>query len=152
MGWHEFYQRRDALDRVVAEGLTVPDGFTGEDEVLLALQYRWSLRLTGRVEAAIEAARRDPGLDLVDAVGEAWRATVDHDPDLRRLLDEHAGHPALRPAVRDEQALLAGAAGLTDPTDGPAEQAAVGAAFVALLRAPRRGRVHRLLRRLAPTA
>jgi hypothetical protein len=147
MGWHEYHRRRAALDQVVADGLTVPEGFTDEDEVLPALHHRWSLRLAGRLELATHAAQRDPELDLLDAVGEAWLATVDDNPGLRRLLDEHAGHPALRPAVRYQQAAIARAAGLTEPTDGPAEQAAIGAAFLVLLATgPRDTRVQTLLR------
>jgi len=157
MGWHEYYERQAALDSVVANGLSVPPGFTGEDEVLRALQHRWSLRLTGRVEFAANEIERDPDVDPVDAVGAAWRATAEAEPELRRLLDEYAEHPALRAAALDEQAMLARTAGLTDPDDGPIEQAAVGAAFLALLRsrprrAARRNPVERLLRRLAPSA
>jgi len=156
MGWHEYYERQAALDAVVANGLTVPPGFTGEDEVLRALRHRWSLRLAGRVELATHEIERD-GLDPVDAVAAAWRATAEADADLRRLLDDHAEHPALRAGALDEQAMLARAAGLTDPDDGPAEQAAVGAAFLALLRSgprrpARRNPVERLLRRLVPSA
>jgi hypothetical protein len=154
MGWHEYYQRRAALDRVVVEGLSVPAGFTSEDEVLLAVHHRWSLRLAGRVELATTEADRDD-TDPVDAVGGAWRATVDDDPDLRRFLDEHADHPALRRVTVAEQAMLARAAGLTDPADALAEQAAVGVAFLALLRTaprPTRNPVERLLRRLVPSA
>ena len=50
--------------------------------------------------------------------------------------------------------MLARVAGLTEATDGPAEQAAVGAAFVALLRTapqPRCSPVERFLRRLVPS-
>lgn len=157
MGWHDYYRRRDALDRVVAEGLAVPEGFGGEDEVLLALHHRWSLRLAGRLELAVDDAERDPAIDLVDAVGEAWRETAADNRELRGLLDEHADHPALREVTKAELAMIARTAGLTDPTDDAGEQAAVGAAFLALARSgPRRnGRrnpVERLLRRLAPSA
>jgi len=113
MGWQEYYQRRDALDRVVAEGrLSVPDGFTDESEVLLALQYRWSLQLTGRLEMAVHT-----GGDLVDGVRHAWLSAASANPPLRRLLDEHLGHPALRSSVLRQQALLARAAGLVEPQD-----------------------------------
>jgi len=154
MGWQEYYARRTALDTVVAGGLRVPAGFAGEDEVLLALHHRWSLRLAGRVELAVTDVERDPGTDPVDAVGEAWRDAAEDNADLRRLLDEHAEHAALREATKAEQALLARAAGLTDPADDADEQAAVGAAFLALLRTgtrqtARRNPVERLLRRLA---
>ncbi|MCT2584135.1 hypothetical protein [Actinophytocola gossypii] len=157
MGWHEYYERKAALDTVVADGLTVPAGFDGEDEVLLALHHRWSMRLAGRVDLAVHDIERDPDIDPVDAVGAAWRATAESEPDLRRLLDEHAEHPALRAVTLAEQAMLARAAGLTEQADGAAEQAAVGAAFLALVRsrpgrAERRNPVERLLRRLVPSA
>lgn len=133
MGWQEYYQRRDALDQVVAAGrLNVPDGFTDESEVLLALQYRWTLHLTGRLEMA-----EHTGGDLVDGVRHAWLATASANAPLRRLLDEHIGHPALRSSVLRQQALLARAAGLVDPQDTFPEQAAVGAAYLALLDSPR---------------
>ncbi len=139
MGWDDFYRRRDALDAVVERGeLVVPDVFHGPGELLLALHHRWSLRLAGRVELAT------PAEDPVDAVGAAWRETAVANPGLRRLLDEHADHPALREVTMAEQRMLATAAGLTEPGDGPAERAAVGAAFTALLRnGPRRGPVER---------
>ncbi|GAB3470352.1 hypothetical protein [Actinophytocola sediminis] len=139
MSWQDYYRRRDALDRVIADGLGVPAGFTDEHEVLRALHHRWTLRLAGRVELAIETIARDQDLDPVDALRDAWQATVDHDPALRGLLDEHADHPALRQANAAQQAMLARAAGLTGPADDTGTQAAIGAAFLALVRtSPRR--------------
>lgn len=149
MGWNDFYHRKDALDRIVDSGeLAVPDMFEGPGEVLLALQHRWSLQLAGRVELAELAD------DQVDAIRDAWRETAVANPSLRRLLDEHADHPALRPMIRAEHRTLATSAGLTDAADGPVEQAAVGAAFVGLLRSapePRRNAMERFLRRLVPS-
>ena len=150
MGWNDFYQRRDALNGVIERGeLSVPEPFDGPTEVLLALHHRWSLQLVGRVELA--ADEDDP----VDAVGEAWREAAAANPGLRRLLDEYAGHPALAAMIREEHRMLAHATGLADPADGRTERAAVGAAFVALLRngpAEPPNRVARLLRKLAPSA
>ncbi|MPZ86355.1 MAG: hypothetical protein GEV28_40690 [Actinophytocola sp.] len=158
MGWDEFYRRRDALDTAVdaaleRDELVVPDLFDGPDELLLALHHRWALRLASRVELAT----LDAGADPVDAVGAAWRETAAADPALRRVLDEHADRPALRAAALAERRMLATATGLADPSDGPDEQAAVGAAFLALVRSGpqrtvRRNPVERLLRRLVPTA
>jgi hypothetical protein len=157
MGWDDYYRRRDALDRVVERGeLDVPDLFDGPDELLLALHHRWSLRLAGRVELATLDG------DPVDAVGAAWRATAAAEPALRRLLDEHADRPALRAVTMAEHRMLAAAAGLAEPGDGPDSRAAVGAAFVALVRTGprhvrpqrtvRRNPVERLLRKLTPSA
>lgn len=160
MGWDDFYQRNAALDTVLTREdrpLRVPDGFTDLDEVLLALQHRWSLRLAGRLELATLAAERDPDVDPVDAVVAAWRETAETDPDLRRVLDANADRPALRAALRTEQRMLARAAGLAEAGDGPDEQSAVGAALLALVRtgerpATRRNPVERLLARLVPSA
>jgi hypothetical protein len=144
MGWNDFYRRRDALNGVIERGeLSVPDPFDGPTEVLLALHHRWSLQLDGRVELA---ATEDD--DAVDAVGAAWRAAAAANPGLRRMLDEYADHPALGAVTREEHRMLAHAAGLTSPGDGRTEQAAVGAAFVALLR---NGPTRRQLRKLVPS-
>lgn len=149
MGWDEYYRRRDALNGVIERGeLSVPEPFTGPTEVLLALHHRWSLQLVGRVELA--AAADDP----VDAVGAAWREAAAANPALLALLDEYTDHPPLRALIRAEQRMLARAAGLTGPEDGRLEQAALGAAFVALLRngpQERRNPVERLLRKLVPS-
>jgi hypothetical protein len=151
MGWQDFYRRRDALDAVVAQGkLETSDIFPTEKELLLALHHRWTQRLTARMELA-ELSTDDP----VDAVGEAWRTTARENPDLRALLDEHKDNLALRPRIEAEHRMLARAAGLTEAGDSPAEEASIGAAFLALQRsAPERPRnpVERLLRRLVPSA
>jgi hypothetical protein len=150
MGWDEHYRRRDALNSVIERAeLSVPDPFEGPTEVLLALHHRWSLQLVGRIELA--AAADDP----VDAVGAAWREAAAANPALLALLDEYAGHPALRALIRAEHRALARAAGLTGPGDGRMEQAAIGAAFVALLRngpQERRNPMERFLRRLVPSS
>ena len=150
MGWDEHYRRRDALNGVIERAeLSVPDPFEGPTEVLLALHHRWSLQLVGRIELA--AAADDP----VDAVGAAWREAAAANPALLALLDEHAGHPALRALIRAEHRALARAAGLTGPGDGRMEQAAIGAAFVALLRNGPQERcnpMERFLRRLVPSS
>ncbi len=153
MGWQDFYARRDALNAAIEAGeLRTSDAFPDERELLLALHHRWTQRLTARVELA-ELADEDP----VDAVGAAWRRTAEDNPELRALLDKHADNLALRPLIDAEHRALARAAGLTEPGDSPAEEASIGAAFVALQRTtpnntPRRNPVERLLRRLVPSA
>jgi len=156
MGWHDFYQRRDALNAALArasEGLPFEqDSSLGRDELLLALHHRWSQRLSGRVELAVHEAETQDH-DLVDAVGVAWRETAAANPVLRDLIDTHATDPVLRPLVAAEQRMLASAAGLTEPGDDIRERAAIGAAFLALQRKePRRNPVERLLRMLVPSA
>jgi AcrR family transcriptional regulator len=153
MGWHDFYRRRDALDAVVEQGeLHTGDAFRDRDELLLALHHRWLRRLTARVELAELTTG-----DLVDAVGAAWRRTAADNAALLALLDEHAGEPVLRPVIEAEHRMLARATGLTEAGDSPAEEASIGAAFVALQKsAPaqqtRRNPVERFLRRLVPSA
>jgi hypothetical protein len=161
MSWSDYYRRRDAIDAVLerarrdpAAGLPVTEVaevFAGPAELLPALHHRWLRALTGRVEVALCEAGADP----VDAVSAAWHATAAEHPVLRRLLDEHAGDPALRPALEGEQRMLALAAGLAGPGEPAGEVSGAGAAFLALLRAtapaPRPRRRH-LLRRLVASA
>ncbi|MGB3444962.1 MAG: hypothetical protein WBA97_40010 [Actinophytocola sp.] len=153
MGWQDFYARRDALNAAVEQGELRPsDAFPDERDLLAALQHRWSQRLTARIEVA-GLEHTDP----MDTVGEAWRSTAKDNPDLRALLDTHADDPALHPLIDAEHRGLARAAGLTEPGDSPAEEASIGAAFVALQRTapagtPRRNPVERLFRRLGASA
>ncbi|MFI7674362.1 hypothetical protein [Actinophytocola sp. NPDC049390] len=152
MGWQDFYARRDALNAAIESGeLRTSDAFPDEHELLLALHHRWTQRLTARVELA-ELSDEDP----VDAVGAAWRRTAEENQALRALLDAHADTASLRALVDAEHRALAHAAGLTERGDSPTEEAAIGAAFVALQRTTphpaRRNPVERLLRRLAPSA
>lgn len=150
MGWDDFYRRRDALDTVIESGCDsdVPEPFDNLGGLLLALQHRWSTRLSSRIELAMLDDPDDP----VEAVTGAWRQTAAADEKLRAILDAHADNPALRPVLRTEQRAVATAAGLTDAGDSPEEEAAVGAAFLTLVRSrpARRGPVERLLDRLAP--
>ncbi|MGH3881495.1 MAG: hypothetical protein ACRDSK_31100 [Actinophytocola sp.] len=144
MGWADYYRRRDALNSVIERGeLAITDEFTSTGELLQALHHRWSLRLAGRVELASLAENQ------LAAVGAAWREAAGENLDLRRLLDEHADHPALREVTLAERRMIATAAGLADPQDGADEQAGAGAAFVAMLRNGSQRR--RFLRRLVPS-
>ncbi|MGW5052426.1 hypothetical protein [Actinokineospora sp. NPDC004072] len=169
MSWTDYYRRRDALDAVLDLARQDPEGplpfpaqaaaeFADRGEVLLALHYRWSVRLTGRVGLAQAEAERDPDVDPVEAVAQAWRATAAEHPVLRRVLDAHAEEPVLAPAIEGEQRMLAVAAGLAEPAEPAAEVARVGAAYLALIRsAPSRerhrgGRVEQFLRRLVASA
>ncbi|GAA4418214.1 hypothetical protein ACFQV2_09280 [Actinokineospora soli] len=171
MSWADFYRRRDALDAVLELARHNPEGplpfpvqaaaeFADQGEALLALHYRWTVRLTGRVGMAQAEAERDPGIDPVDAVAQAWRATAAEFPVLRRVLDSNADNfgGVLRQAVESEQRMLALAAGLADITEPADEITRVGAAYLALVRtAPSRdrhkvNRVEQFLRRLVHSA
>ena len=174
MSWHDFYRRRDALAAVLRHAERDPEGdlpfenvpdvpavFGGRAELLLALHYAWSLKLTGRVGLAQATAERDLGVDRVDAVIAAWHETATEFAVLRRVLDTHANayDDVLRPVVESEQRVLALAAGLAEPNEPTAEITRVGAALLALARsAPpqpavcRRRPVQQLLRRLVASA
>jgi hypothetical protein len=168
VNWKDYYRRRDALNAVLEQARRDPDGglpFTAEAaevfgkpaDLLLALHYKWTMALTGRLGVALSEAESDPDVDPVDAVAAAWRTTAAGHPELRRLLDEGAGDHelAMRPAIEGEQRLLALSAGLAGPAERTEDVTDAGAALLALVRdAPqrRRGPVEQLLRRLVPSA
>jgi hypothetical protein len=149
MSWEDFYRRRDALDAAVRLAGRDPEGqlpftqipnatevFSGPAELLLALHYRWTMKLTGRLGMAVADAERDPSIDRVDAVMAAWRETAGEFPVLRRLLDAHADDHdgALRPAMAGEHRMLALAAGLADVGEDAEEVTRIGQALLALIR------------------
>jgi hypothetical protein len=166
MSWTEYYLRRDALDSVLVRAQRDPAGplphselFDSPAEVLLALHYRWTLKLTGALGMVLAEAERDPSIDHVDAVSAAWHRTVAENKTLRSVIDAHAtNYPELRPMLEAEQRNLALAAGLAEPHEPTGEITRVGAAFLALLQtatqqpARRRSPVEQLIRRLVASA
>jgi hypothetical protein len=166
MSWTDFYRRRDAIDLVLARAQRnqafddiASDVFGGSDELALALQYKWSQQVHGRVAVALAEAEHAPDVDHVAAVATAWRTTARRHPELRRILDEHV--PAgdeFAAAVRAEQRMLALAAGLADAGEPPAATARIGAAFQALIRTTpdqpdrRTNPVEQLFRRLVASS
>ncbi|TDP96135.1 hypothetical protein EV186_104115 [Labedaea rhizosphaerae] len=149
MSWEDFYRRRDALDAAERLASRDPEGplpfaqvphatevFTGPAELLLALHYRWTMKLTGRLGMAVADAESDPSIDRVDAVRTAWLATAREFPVLRRLLDAHADDfdGALRPALAGEHRMLALASGLAEHGEDPEEITRIGQALLALIR------------------
>ena len=166
MSWTRYYERRDALDSVLVRAQRDPAGplphsdvFDGPAELLPALHYRWTLKLTGALGLALAEAERDPSIDQVDAVSAAWRRTITDNPTLYAVLSAHAPRYAeLRPMFEAEQRTLALAAGLAEPHEPTAEITRVGAAFLALPQtaAPkptrRRSPVEQLIRRLVASA
>ena len=139
MSWNDYYRRRDVIDAVLAtagpieEILTqVPDAaavFADTDELLLALDHKWTRALTARIGLALSDAEGD----RVDAVSAAWRQTVAENPALRRLLDENSGG-VLADACAREHRMLALAAGLAEFNEPNDVLERVGGAFAALLR------------------
>jgi hypothetical protein len=135
MSWSDFYRRRDALDAVLRAAAGDPaapltfdrDLFATEDELLLALHYRWMQQLTGRLGAALE----DSDDDRVETVARTWRALAAEQPVLRAVLDAHLTSTE---AIEREQRMLALTAGLAELSEPSAEIARVGAAFANLIR------------------
>lgn len=169
MSWADYYRRRDAIELVLATAgdrlpyadlPAVRTAFPSREDLALALQYRWTHALAGRLDVALVDAERFADVDQVGAVARAWRTTAARNPALRRLLDSYrteAG-PRFHEAVRAEQRTVALAAGLAGH-DEPADEAArVGAAFLALVResetrAARGGRpIEQLFRRLVASS
>jgi hypothetical protein len=166
MSWTDYYERRNALDSVLVRAERDPAGplphspmFDGPADLLLALQYRWTLKLTGNLGRVLAEAERDESMDLVDAVSGAWRKTIADNQTLHAVLEAHAErYEALLPQLEAEQRTLALAAGLAEPHEPAQEITRVGAAFMALLRTAaekpsrRRSPVEQLLRRLVSSA
>lgn len=174
MSWTDFYRRRDALDAVIREAhrdgddrlpfAEIPGAaeiFGSEEELALALQYKWSQLLAGALRARVagpeEADAAPAGSDEVDGVTAAWRDTARRHPGLRRLLDTQLTRfPRGRRARAAELRMLAVTAGLAEPHEAPEHAARIGETLLTLAheaapaRACRRGAVGTLLRRLAP--
>lgn len=172
MSWTDFYQRRDAIDLVLARAGRNPGGglpfadltdvrdqFGSCEELALALQYKWSQLLHGTLGVALLDAEKDTGADNLEAVASAWRRAAAQAPVLRELLDgyvEQAG-PEFLAALAAEQRMLAYASGLAEFGEPAEETARIGSAFLALIRetpTPRyRGchRIERLIRKVVPS-
>jgi len=182
MSWNDYYARRKVMNTVLKLARRAPGGplpfaeipraeelFGTPEQLLLALYYRWNLRLLGKLrstvggpEDAMDAPPREDS-DNPELVAQAWRGTVAENPTLRAVLDSHIDvYPeTLVPALEREQRLLAITAGLAEPHEPLDEITRVGASFMALLRhgadqaAPTRRRsrfpVGELLRMLTPT-
>jgi hypothetical protein len=173
MSWTDFYRRQEILDATVRlaarnPGAPLPldevpgaeEHFGTEENVLQALQYKWTQVLTGRLRAEVTDPDDADGLgDHVDAVTRAWRAVVAEHETLRAVLDGgYERHASLRRMHEGELRMLAVTAGLADPREPGEEIVKVGHALEALLRtsreepARRRPVMGHLRRLLAPSA
>jgi hypothetical protein len=177
MSWNDFYRRRDIIDTVLrmarrdperelpfAEVPAAVQTFGSQENLLLALHYKWTQLLNGHLRAELagpddaDVAGSGSETDRVDAVTRAWHRAGREYATLRALLDANVGrYPALRSLDDAEKRTLAISAGLADPHEPAAEVLKIGTAFVALLsnshtRVParRRNPVGHLLRMLAP--
>lgn len=151
MTWQQFRERQHAIEAVLrycrehpAETLT-PDAapaawriFADRDELLAALQHKWTQALIGRLDLAVTGV--EDRADRVEAVTAAWYRTATANATLRHVLDRNAesAGPRFAAAYRRESHLLALASGLTrlDTPEDAAENA--GAALRARLALPSR--------------
>ncbi|GAA1239186.1 hypothetical protein GCM10009676_24760 [Prauserella halophila] len=177
MSWNDYYRRRDILDTILRRARRNPgtplhlsdipdaiDEFGTEENLLLALHYRWQQALSGRLRAEVggpEDSADLPGgrdADHVEAVSRAWRKTSSDHATLRAVLDAHLDdHSALRRAHEAQLRMLAVTAGLAEPGEPADEVTQIGNTLVGLIRtraselgAPPRNPVSQLLRKLAP--
>jgi hypothetical protein len=159
MSWTDFYRRRDTIELVLDRARdnreagmpfdelpAVTEIFTDREDLALALQYKWSQILLGRIAAAQLEADKTAHIDNVEAVTQAWRSASKTNPELRALLDAYAdeGGPAFQRAQAREQRMLALAAGLAELREPLEERTRIGAAFQALLRSGERQKTPRL--------
>ncbi len=173
MSWTDFYRRQEILEATVRQagrnpGAPLPldeipgaeDHFGGEENLLAALQYKWTQVLAGRLRTEVTDPDDADGFgDHVDAVTRAWRATVDEHETLRAVLDGGLQrHASLRRMHDGELRMLAVTSGLADPREPADEIVQVGRTLEALLRtsreepARRRPMMGHLRRLLAPSA
>ena len=76
--------------------------FRDEAEILSHLQRQWRTALAGEIYVAIEAGDGDLRADVTRAFEKVQRKHH----GLRKILEAHAGHPAIATAMRKEQSLL----------------------------------------------
>lgn len=152
MSWTDFYRRREILEAAVRHAERAPaeplaldeipgaaEVFGTEENLLLALQYKWSQLLGGYLRAELadpEDAFADGVGDQVDAVSRAWRRAQSKHEALRTLLDNGVQRcAALVPLHEGELRMLAVTAGLAEASEPREEVTNVGRAIDALVRA-----------------
>ncbi|UPK76238.1 hypothetical protein MU582_06245 [Nocardioidaceae bacterium SCSIO 66511] len=160
MTWDAYHRRNDALRKVASSADRRRDGvlpwgeydtdqiFDSADDLLLALQMRWTTRLRAYVHAELD----EQPVDLAAAAARAWRLAAADLPGTRAILDAQEANPALGPARAKELAFLASAAGLADVNGTEAQllgrRIRTSGRSITLERQGTRGRGPRLLRRL----
>jgi hypothetical protein len=107
MSWDDHRRGRAAVEAVLAWAAANPDRglgfehlpmvravFKDRRELMLALQYQWSLALWARIELLSldprNARRRAAAPDAGHLARVAWAETAQRHPVLRRLLDTHS--------------------------------------------------------------
>lgn len=128
MTWNAFHRRGEVLDRVIETVDARLDGelpmdlpgvaetFSGEMDLISALQLKWHARLSGNIERVLMGQP----MDVEDAVARAWSATRAELPGIRLVIDRYTDAPsdeymkqALARAAEKEWLKLGAAAGLT---------------------------------------
>lgn len=138
MSWDTHHARTAALRGVTAQ-LDLGQDLPWDDDLaavfgdrtglLVALYDLWNRRLLARLDLALELH------DIPAAsVAEAWTAVASELRGVRRVLDQHDGHPALLRARQHELRAVALAAHVAALSDPPALAAARGARFLAVSR------------------
>lgn len=84
--------------------------FRTEGDILCQLQRRWRTALAGEIYVAIEAGDGDLHSDVMKAFSKVLRKHR----GIRRILEEHADHPAIAAAMRKEKSLLSAFVGTAD--------------------------------------
>ncbi|UYM04104.1 hypothetical protein [Solicola gregarius] len=160
MTWDAYHRRNDALRTIASAADRRRDGvlpwgeyetdlvFDSADDLLLALQMRWTTRLRAYIHLELD----EQPLDLEAAAARAWRLAAADLPGIRAILDAHEARPALAPARTKELAFLASAAGLSDVDSAEAEllgrRIKASGQSITIDRQGARSRRPRLLRRL----
>ncbi|MGH3736402.1 MAG: hypothetical protein ACRDT6_12395 [Micromonosporaceae bacterium] len=127
--WENYRRRAGVLRQVLARLDDTPGAsvrwydvpgvtevFADREDLLRELHRVWANRLAARVDLALESDHHE----LAHSVMRAWQEVAAELPALRRVLDHHAGDPAIWYATRREHRMLAVAAGLAildDPED-----------------------------------
>ena len=105
------------------------------DDQLLALQQRWAVALSARLDEVVESTHPSEG---VRAVTDAWRHLAADLRILRGVLDAHQGRSeALDRARSGEYRMLALAADLARPDSPTADAVRAGRTFAEVIRSGR---------------
>ena len=133
MSWDDFNRRRAAIAAVIAHAEANPNAdlafaelpqvtaeFGSRRELILALQYDWSLALWGQIETLSVDSQSGPLMDSGKLAGQAWAAATKTHRTLRRLLDRHLSEAGqLLPVALSRQAGLMVSAEIGQTAQGP---------------------------------
>lgn len=112
--------------------------FSTTEQLLVALQYRWTRLLTGKIGFAQAGIEQDPLADKVETVRQAWQEAAEAEPVLRDVLNRHSASfrsDELARALDRERRMLALTSGLADRGEPTAEISRAGTALLRLFRA-----------------